>query len=154
MTVQNPQACRFLPALRELVRTYQTFDHVSSEHIRSLGLTTSQFDVIATLGNTTGLSCRDIGDKTLMVKGTLTGVLDRLESRELIRRVPHPDDGRSTLVQLSPLGESLFEKIFPVHLAYLTDLFAPLSDELLSSLQQQLSIFRQALDPRTDQHQD
>ncbi|MDA8416262.1 MAG: MarR family transcriptional regulator [Betaproteobacteria bacterium] len=145
MPTTEPSDRRFLPTLRELVRTYQTFDSVSSEHIRSLGLTTSQFDVIATLGNTNGLNCRDIGDKTLMVKGTLTGVLDRLERRGLIHRTPHPDDGRSTLVQLSDAGQRLFEKIFPEHLAFLTQTFTLLSDEFLTDLQHQLTTFRQAL---------
>ncbi len=146
MSTTEPSCTRFLPALRELVRAYQAFDGVSSKHIRSLGLTTSQFDVIATLGNTEGLSCRDIGDKTLMVKGTLTGVLDRLENKGLIRRAPHPEDGRSTLVQLSPTGDALFHAIFPTHLAYLDKLFAPLTDAELSALQQHLNALRQILE--------
>lgn len=139
-------SCRFLSTLQELVRAYQAFDAVSSEHIRSLGLTTSQFDVIATLGNTHGLSCRDIGSKTLMVKGTLTGVLDRLERKGFIRRAPHPEDGRSSLVRLSDTGEALFQRIFPDHMAFLDTLFAPIPTETLDILQQHLHILRQTLD--------
>ncbi|MDE1990069.1 MAG: MarR family transcriptional regulator [Betaproteobacteria bacterium] len=136
----------FLPLLRELVRTYQAFDSFSARHIRALGLTTSQFDVIATLGNTPGLSCRDIGEKTLMVKGTLTGVLERLEKKRLITRRENPEDKRSVLVQLTPAGQRLFERVFPAHLAWLAPAFARLAPEELGALQRQLAALRQALE--------
>ena len=32
---------------------------------------------IATLGNTPGMSYKELGDKTLITKGTLTGVIER-----------------------------------------------------------------------------
>ncbi len=136
----------FLPALRELVRTYQAFDAFSGQHIRKLGLTMSQFDVIATLGNTAGMSCRDIGEKTLMVKGTLTGVLDRLEKKQLITRVENPHDKRSVLVHLTPAGQRIFEDAFPAHLAYLEPAFRRLGKERLDTLQQELAALRQALE--------
>ncbi len=136
----------FLPLLRELVRTYQAFDLFSARHIRTLGLTTSQFDVIATLGNTQGLSCGDIGEKTLMVKGTLTGVLARLEKKHLITRRENPEDKRSVLVTLTPAGQRLFEKVFPEHVAYLAPAFARLGAPERQALQQHLSALRQALE--------
>ncbi len=140
----------FLPALRELVRTYQAFDAFSGQHIRKLGLTMSQFDVIATLGNTTGMSCRDIGEKTLMVKGTLTGVLDRLEKKQLITRAENPQDKRSVLVQLTPAGQRVFESAFPAHLAYLEGAFGRLGKQRLATLQQELAALRQALEQSDD----
>ncbi len=136
----------FLPTLRELVRTYQAFDAFSGQHIRKLGLTMSQFDVVATLGNTPGMSCRDIGEKTLMVKGTLTGVLDRLEKKQLVTRTENPQDKRSVLVQLTPAGQRVFENAFPAHLAYLENAFKRLGKQRLATLQQELAALRQALE--------
>jgi len=136
----------FLPTLRELVRTYQAFDAFSGQHIRKLGLTMSQFDVIATLGNTAGMSCRDIGEKTLMVKGTLTGVLDRLEKKQLVTRAENPHDKRSVLVQLTPTGQRVFESAFPAHLAHLEGAFKRLGKQRLTTLQQELAALRQALE--------
>ncbi|WP_297447917.1 MarR family transcriptional regulator [Ferrovum sp.] len=144
----------FLPTLRELVRTYQAFDAFSGSHIRTLGLTTPQFDVIATLGNTQGMNCRDIGQKTLMVKGTLTGVLDRLEQKGLITRISHPTDGRSTLVRLSPAGEELFARVFSAHLAHLEPVFALLGRETLETLRQHLEQLRHSLEKQSDPSSD
>ena len=42
-----------LPAVpQELARCYQGFERASGRNIRELGLTPAQFDIIATLGNT------------------------------------------------------------------------------------------------------
>jgi MarR family 2-MHQ and catechol resistance regulon transcriptional repressor len=76
----------YLKALRPLVEAYLAFWRVDSRHIRTLRLTPSQFDVIVTLGDTTGLTCSQLSSQTLVTKGTLTGVLDRLAKKGLIRR--------------------------------------------------------------------
>ena len=59
----------FLPALRELVLAYQGFERYSAPDVKSMGLTMTQFDVIATLGNQLPMSCKDLGEKTLVSKG-------------------------------------------------------------------------------------
>jgi len=122
-----------LPVLYELVRTYQAFETYSIQHIRTLGLTSSQFDIIATLGNTNGMSFKDLGEKTLITKGTLTGVVDRLEAKALVRRVSSTSDGRSQMVQLTKAGEKLFARVFPAHLSHLEQVFSDFSQKDLDS---------------------
>lgn len=113
----------FLPVLYELVRAYQAFDSYSASHVRDMGLTAPQFDIIATLGNTEGMSFKELGEKTLITKGTLTGVVDRLADKNLVKRVACAKDGRKQYVQLTKSGEQLFSKVFPAHLAYLQQAF-------------------------------
>ena len=125
----------FLQTLRSLATCYQAFEAYSSAHVRGLGLTPPQFDVLATLGNTAGMSCRELGERTLITKGTLTGVLDRLEARRLIRRTTGEHDRRSVFVQLTPAGETLFGKVFPSHVAHLRPAFAELNARELETLE-------------------
>lgn len=136
----------FLLTLRELARCYQAFEAYSAAHIRTLGLTPPQFDIVATLGNTAGMSFKDLGEKTLITKGTLTGVVDRLADKQLVRRVASPTDGRSQLVQLTAKGEALFAKVFPVHVDHARRAFAPLSDEELEQTRQALARLRGAIE--------
>lgn len=117
----------FLSVVRELARCYQAFEAFSARHIRTLDLTPAQFDIVATLGNTDGMSCKDLGEKTLITKGTLTGVVDRLTDKKLVRRLASPSDGRSQLVQLTAKGEKLFAEIFPAHLEHMHRPFTGLS---------------------------
>lgn len=125
----------FLRTLRSLATCYQAFEAYSAAHIRQLGLTPPQFDVLATLGNTEGMSCRELGERTLITKGTLTGVLDRLEARRLLRRTPSALDRRSVFVQLTPAGEALYGKVFPNHVSHLRPAFAELNARELETLE-------------------
>ena len=112
-----------MKVLRPLVETYFALLDKDVSHIRTLGLTGSQFDVIATLGDTEGMSCKELSEKTLVTKGTLTGVLDRLEKKGLVERVPSREDRRSTYIRLTPKGDAHFRKVFPAHINYMKPYF-------------------------------
>jgi len=135
----------FIRVVRELARSFQEFESFSAGHIRTLGLTPSQFDIVATLGNTNGMNFRELGEKTLITKGTLTGVVDRLEAKNLVRRVASPNDGRSHTVQLTSGGEALFSRIFPAHVKHIGQAFVTFSQEDLDSLEASLHRLRMAL---------
>jgi MarR family 2-MHQ and catechol resistance regulon transcriptional repressor len=113
----------YLKVLRPLVETYLAFWRLDSRHVRQLRLTPSQFDVIATLGDTEGLTCAELSTATLVTKGTLTGVLDRLEAKGLIRRTPVANDRRSTRICLTAKGDRLFQTTFASHIAFLRPFF-------------------------------
>ena len=134
----------FLPILRELVRCYQAFETLSSRHVRTLGLTPSQFDLIATLGNTDGMSFKELGERTLITKGTLTGVVDRLAAKKLVRRIDSPTDGRSQIVQLTAKGVAMFEQVFPAHLEHLRPAFASLDAKQMAQTEEVLMRLRRA----------
>lgn len=121
----------FVPMMRELVRAYQAFANYSGVHVRQLGLTPPQFDVICTLGNTPGMPLHKLAEKTLITKGTLTGIVDRLEQKGLLRRVVPADNRRSFIAVLTPEGERVFEQVFPAHMAYLRQRFGQLSEKEL-----------------------
>ena len=105
--------------VKELVQAYQAFEMHSGAHIKVMGLTTTQFDIVATLGNQPPMTCKELGEKTLVSKGTMTGVLERLEAKGLIEKFMNTDDGRSYKIGLSKSGDRLFKKVFPEHVAYL-----------------------------------
>jgi MarR family transcriptional regulator, 2-MHQ and catechol-resistance regulon repressor len=142
-TIQAAKAS-FLPAMRELVRAYQAFSSYSEAHVRQFDLTPAQFDVIATLGNTHGLSMGEIGEKTLITKGTLTGVIDRLIQKQLVIREVPADNRRNVIVQLTPQGQQIFEQSFPSHIAYLKERFDQLSPPEIEALTTLLVQLKQA----------
>lgn len=105
----------YLKIIRPLVEAYQAIFEVGGRHIRSMGLTPPQFDVIAELGGTSGMSCGELAQSTLLAKASLTGILDRLEAKGLVERRRTPHDRRATHVRLTQKGETLHRKIFPAH---------------------------------------
>lgn len=134
----------FIPTMRELVRTYQAFSAYSETHIRQFELTPAQFDVIASLGNTDGMSMGELGEKTLITKGTLTGVIDRLLQKELVTRETPLDNRRCVNVQLTPKGHEVFGRVFPAHIAHIKERFEKLDPSELELLKVLLSRLRQA----------
>ena len=124
MPIRDYKDDPYLSLLRPLVEAYLAFYRVGNRHIQSLGLTPGQFDVIAELEGTEGLTCSQLSEHTLTTKGTLTGVLDRLEHRGLIERGQVGGDRRATRVQLTPKGIDVFQAVFPVHAEFMRPFFA------------------------------
>lgn len=133
----------FLPLIKDLVRAYQAFTGYSDTHVRQLGLTPPQFDVIATLGNTAGMTMNVLAEKTLVTKGTLTGIVDRLEQKGLVQRQVPPENRRCFKIVLTPAGEEVFAQIFPAHIAHLKQRFNQLTPAELQQLRQSLSKIRE-----------
>jgi MarR family transcriptional regulator, 2-MHQ and catechol-resistance regulon repressor len=108
-----------MKVIRSLAEAYYSFNLVSSRNIESLGLTAPQFDVLATLYDTEGLTCKQISSGTLVTKGTLTGIIDRLIDKNLVYREKGRIDARQVIIRLTPEGLSLIEKVFSPQIEHL-----------------------------------
>ena len=140
-----------VPVIRELARCYQAFQRASDANIRGMGLTPPQFDIVVTLGNTPGMSFKELGSRTLITKGTLTGVVDRLQARGLVERQASQTDGRSTRVRLTAEGERVFREVFEPHLAFLAPAFESLPECGRKEREKRLRQLREALEKRNDE---
>jgi len=128
----------FPTVLRELLRTHQAFLAYAATHVHTLDLTLPQYDIIITLGGTPGMSFKKLGEKTLITKGTLTGVISRLEDKGLVQRVASETDGRSQIVRLTAAGETLYESSYPEHLIFINRIFADYAPEEIAALEASL----------------
>ena len=147
ITAENADSQDFIPLVRELLTAYHAFASYDADGHRLSGsdLTVAQANVIFTLGNTDGMTCKDIGDWTHITKGTLTGVIDRLENKALVERWAVEGDGRKTIIALTRQGERMFKKEFPRHVSYLKERFDQLGardrDQAVRLLQKIHQIF-------------
>lgn len=128
---------RYLRSVRLLAECMQAFERFSGEAVRQCGLTHAQFDILATLGNTAGMSYKQLGERTLITKGTLTGVIERLEQKGLVER-RRGDDKRSFHVSLTGSGDALFQRVFPSVIAHGKQLFASCTDADYDAIEQAL----------------
>jgi MarR family 2-MHQ and catechol resistance regulon transcriptional repressor len=136
---------RYLRSVRLLAECMQSFERFSGESVRQCGLTHAQFDILATLGNTPGMSYKELGERTLITKGTLTGVIERLEQKGLVARERSSDDKRSFFVRLTPAGETLFHDVFPKVIAHGKRLFDAFSEADFDEMEQALHKLRQRI---------
>jgi len=135
----------FPTVLRELLRTHQAFLAYAASHVHTLDLTLPQFDIIITLGDTPGMSFKNLGEKTLITKGTLTGVISRLEDKGLVQRVASETDGRSQIVRLSAAGEALYQRTYPEHLVFINRIFTDYAPEEVENLEAALLRLQQTV---------
>ncbi len=119
--------------------------------LADFGLSRASWDVLANLRRTGPpyrLSPTELYLGLMRTSGAMTHRLYRLERSGLIRRIPDPDDGRGLLVELTPDGLQLADRVAPEHLANEHSLLAPLTEreqaELAALLRKLLIAYEQA----------
>ncbi len=83
------------------------------------GLTEQQWRVIRALAENNGLETKELAERSLILKPSMTGIIDRLERDGLVRRKKDRNDGRKTCLWLTRKASRLYERIMPlVDVAY------------------------------------
>ena len=104
----------FLPSDLLCFSVYAT-DHAMHRVYRSLleplGLTYPQYLAVLALGDPGEKTVKGLGEELALDSGTLTPLLKRLETQGVVSRRRNPADERQTLVQLTPEGRSLHERL-------------------------------------------
>jgi MarR family 2-MHQ and catechol resistance regulon transcriptional repressor len=101
-------------ALVQLLRTADILWEVSRIFFARWDLSPSQFNVLNLLdGSPEGLSQTELGRELLTHRSNITGLVDRLEKRGLVRRKEVPGDRRAYRVILAPAGAGLVQEILP-----------------------------------------
>lgn len=84
------------------------------EELDPYGLTPFHWLVLNCLWDQDGLATSVLGDRLRQVGGTLTGVIDRMEERGLVRRERDTQDRRVWRIWLTQAGRDL-ETVLPPH---------------------------------------
>ena len=84
------------------------------ERLDPFGLTPFHWVVLCCLWEEDGLATSSIGEKLQQVGGTLTGVLDRMEERGLVRRERDRQDRRICRIWLTSAGDQLRQELLPI----------------------------------------
>jgi len=75
--------------------------------LEDLGLTYPQYLAMLVLWETDGVTVSELGDRLHLDSGTLTPLLKRLESAELVTRLRDVQDERRVLIRLTATGRKL-----------------------------------------------
>lgn len=111
----DPQAMR---TSGRMLRLAKLVEKRTEEVLRPFGLALWKFDVLATLRrHDRDLSPGELISATMLSSGAMTHRLDRLESDELIRRRPDPEDRRGVRVELTGAGRRLVDRAIEARLA-------------------------------------
>jgi MarR family 2-MHQ and catechol resistance regulon transcriptional repressor len=116
-----------------LSRAYKVVNEKVNSYIQQTGLNPTEFAVLELLYHKGPQPLQQIGGKILLASGSITYVVDKLEKKQLLKRVACPEDRRITYAEITPDGIGLIERVFPEHEQNIHDLISVLSEEEIDS---------------------
>ena len=128
----TPTAPRsIMDSLRRIV---QAIRKSSAQSQRATGLTGAQSFVLRQIGSHDGLSLNDLAALTATHQSTMSEVVRRLESKDLVVRDKSPTDGRRLELRLTPPGRLALDDGQPTTQERLVLAIATLPTETITQL--------------------
>lgn len=115
------EAVRALNAFINLMRASDSLISRLTARLEPYGLTTGQFGTLEVLYHLGPMCQYALAEKLLRSGGNITLVVDNLEKHGWVRRVRQKDDRRMVRIHLTPTGERLIARVFPLHLEALVE---------------------------------
>lgn len=99
-------------AATSITRAHQILLGRINDALGPLGLNFSRFEALALLAftRTGSLPLGKMGARLQVHPASVTNTIDRLERDGLVRRLPHPTDGRTTLAEITDVGRARLEE--------------------------------------------
>lgn len=95
-----------MAAVTNVMRVQQILQAAVDESLKPHGLTFARYEalVLLSFSQRGSLPMRLMGERLQLHPTSITNIVDRLEAEGLARRLPHPSDRRTTLVELTDAG--------------------------------------------------
>ncbi len=114
---------------KTIIEFYEKLSTWEEGVVKDSGLTTAQNHTIEIVGHEGAIKMKQLADKLGVTTGTLTVSVDRLEQKELLRRVPHESDRRSFLIELTEKGQKVFKMHHNHHISLTREMMTDFSEE-------------------------
>ena len=138
-------------ATLNIIRTNDQFQNRFGRLFRQYNLTSSQYNLLRILrGEGQPMPCLEIAERMVQVVPAMTGLIDRLEKQELVRRDRCVKDRRVIFVELTEKGTQLLQQLDQPVLDLHHALVGHLSQDELKQLSRLLEKCRQNLSSECD----
>jgi DNA-binding MarR family transcriptional regulator len=101
-----------MAVVTSVMRVQQLLSAQVDAVLKPHGLTFARYEVLMLLSFSRrgALPLGKIGERLQVHPASVTNAVDRLERQRLVRRTPHPTDGRATLAALTAKGRAVAER--------------------------------------------
>jgi DNA-binding MarR family transcriptional regulator len=99
-------------AVTSLMRVQQLVIARLDGLLKPHGLTFARYEalVLLTFSSRGSLPLGKMGERLQVHPTSVTSIMRRLEAAGLVNRLPHPEDGRAVLAEITPMGRELVER--------------------------------------------
>lgn len=109
-------------------------------------ITLPRFDVLATLDRYPGgQTMGELSRALLVSNGNVTAIVRQLEEQGLVSTSPDPADRRSSIVALTPAGQTRFDELAKAHHAWIRNAFGDFSTDKQKKLFALLAELKQSI---------
>jgi DNA-binding MarR family transcriptional regulator len=124
--------------------------HLDSDLVEGSGLNASEYTTIMRLSEAPNRELRmsDLASATWLSASRMTRLVDDLQKRSLVTKVPSETDGRGNLARLTPQGMAKLRAAWPIHLESVRKRFFDHMDPAL------VGVVVQAISPVVDQFEE
>lgn len=112
-----------LKAVTVLVRAADALHEAIKNDVAQYGLNPTEFSVLELLYHQGKQPIQLVGKKVLIASSSITYVIDKLETKNYVKRQACPEDRRVTYAELTTEGQGLIAEIFPKHEKTIDKLF-------------------------------
>ena len=144
----------------EQLRTWRAFLNAHSTMLRRISRDLEEaelpplpwYDVLAALRDAPEARLRqvDLAERVLLSHSGLSRLLDRIEAKGLVARVQCPGDRRALHLMLTPEGQEMLERMWPVYARGIAEDFMPALGSNLSEVGETLEQIGQQCDAARD----
>jgi DNA-binding MarR family transcriptional regulator len=120
-------------AYNVIIATSKVIRHVAQGLFAGEGITEPQFLALLLLMENGPMVMRNMSDEMLVTPANVTGIVDRLEEKRLVRRASVKGDRRATIIEITAEGKALYERVAVKKAAMVGKALATFtSDELMT----------------------
>jgi MarR family transcriptional regulator, 2-MHQ and catechol-resistance regulon repressor len=114
-----------------LIYTYDVVSTWAQKFLCGYGLAKSSFNILMILrhGPPEGMLLHDLGELLLVSRANVTGLIDHLEEKGMVRRVVDASDRRARFARITKKGETLLDEVAPLHFQRAADRLRNFSQE-------------------------
>lgn len=106
---------------------YTQLDH----HIKQLGFNTTEFLVMYSIAAHGPLTIQDIAARIFVTSGNMTYTIDKLEKRDILKRLHCQEDRRKIFIDFTKAGKEQWDSLIDQHSEFLDQLFTGIDEALL-----------------------
>jgi DNA-binding MarR family transcriptional regulator len=139
-------------AYNAIIATSKVIRRVALRLFVEEGITEPQFQALMLLVENGPVLMRKMSDEMLVTPANVTGIMDRLEEKSLVRRTAGKEDRRATIIEITSEGKALYERVAIKKADMLQKALATFSKDELMTLNNLLEKFQREMSRSIGEH--
>ncbi len=117
-----------------------------NKHIKDIGFNTTEFLIMYAIASNGALTVQDIASRITVTSGNMTYTVDKLEEKELVKRVRCDEDRRKVFIDFTDKGKDVWSETISAHMDYMKEAFEAVDDETIEETIQYMKVIGRMFD--------